>query len=170
MEYVVLVNEKDEEVGTMEKLEAHEKGVLHRAFSVFLFNSKGEMLLQQRASSKYHSPNLWTNTCCSHPRPNESIKNAANRRLNEEMGMSCDLKRAFHFTYNVKLDQGLTEHELDHVFLGITDSKPIINREEVRAYQYLPIKQIQQQMAEEPDQFTEWFKICFKEVLKHYES
>lgn len=165
MEYVVLVNDEGQEIGVMEKLEAHEKGCLHRAFSIFLFNTKGEMLLQQRASSKYHSPNLWTNTCCSHPRPNEAIDVAAVRRLFEEMGMTCQLNYAFHFIYKAELDQGLTEHELDHVFIGTTDSEPKINVGEVKAYQYLSIETIQKQMQENPEHFTEWFKVCFSKVI-----
>lgn len=166
MEHVVLVNDKDEEIGVMEKLEAHEKGLLHRAFSVFLFNFKGEMLLQQRASSKYHSPDLWTNACCSHPRPSESINNAAVRRLDEEMGMICELKHVFHFIYKAELDQGLTEYELDHVFIGVTDLLPKINKKEVKAYQYFSTEVIQKEIARKPELFTEWFKICFSEVLK----
>ncbi len=170
MEYVVLVSEDDQEIGLMEKMEAHQKGALHRAFSVFIFNSKGEMLLQKRASSKYHSPGLWTNTCCSHPRHNESTIEAANRRLKEEMGMTTDLTHAFQFIYNVKLDQGMNEHELDHVFIGTTDEPPILNPSEVEDYQYLLPKYIEEQINKHPEHFTEWFKICFKKVLKNYQS
>src|SRR5215468_430433 len=116
MEQVILVNELDEEIGTMEKLSAHEQGVLHRAISVFIFNEKGEMLLQQRASRKYHSGGLWTNACCSHPHPGEATHAAALRRLKEEMGFETSLKKAFDFVYKTSFDNGLTEHEFDHVF------------------------------------------------------
>jgi isopentenyl-diphosphate delta-isomerase len=168
MEYVVLVNEHDEPMGLMEKMEAHQKGLLHRAFSVFVFNTKGQLLLQKRAASKYHSPNLWTNTCCSHPREKETTLEAANRRLMEEMGMTCDLKHAFHFIYQVSLDQGMIEHELDHVFIGTTDNLPVINPSEVGAYDYFSISDLSKQVINQPEKFTEWFKICFDEVLKHY--
>ncbi|MDX1349198.1 MAG: isopentenyl-diphosphate Delta-isomerase [Putridiphycobacter sp.] len=168
MEHVVLVNEHDEPMGLMEKMEAHQKGLLHRAFSVFVFNTKGELLLQKRAASKYHSPNLWTNTCCSHPREKETTLEAANRRLMEEMGMTCHLKHAFHFIYQVSLDQGMIEHELDHVFIGTTDNLPVINPSEVGAYDYFPISDLSKQVIDQPEKFTEWFKICFDEVLKHY--
>ena len=119
LEEVVLVNEKDEAIGTMEKMAAHEKALLHRAFSVFVFNKNGDLLMQQRAHSKYHSGGLWTNTCCSHPRPGEHVADAANRRLQEEMGFTTSLNKAFDFTYKAAFDNGLTEHEFDHVFIGI---------------------------------------------------
>ena len=168
MEKVILVNENDQEIGLMEKMEAHEKGLLHRAFSVFIFNSKGEMLLQKRANSKYHSPNLLTNTCCSHPRSGESTLAAANRRLMEEMGMTCELEHAFHFIYKVELDQGLYEHELDHVFIGTSDIEPIINPEEVSEFTYQTTGHILEEIDRNPSDYTEWFKICFNEVLKYY--
>ncbi|MFK8045677.1 MAG: isopentenyl-diphosphate Delta-isomerase [Crocinitomicaceae bacterium] len=168
IENVILVDENDQELGIMEKMEAHQKGVLHRAFSVFVFNSKGEMLLQKRASSKYHSPNLWTNTCCSHPRINENTIDAAYRRLMEEMGMTCELDYAFNFMYKVELDQGLYEHELDHVFIGKSDTKPVINKSEVNSYKYTAPSIIAEQIKTNPTEYTEWFKICFTEVLKHY--
>jgi len=166
MEYVVLVDESDQEIGQMEKIEAHQKGLLHRAFSVFIFNSKGEMLLQQRAKSKYHSPELWTNTCCSHPRINENLEAAANRRLEEEMGMSADLKYGFNFIYKVKFDNNMFEHELDHVFFGRSDECPKVNSEEVQDYRYTHPDKIAQEIANNPEQFTEWFKICFKTVVE----
>ena len=169
MEYVILVSEKDESIGLMEKMEAHRKGLLHRAFSVFIFNSKGEMLLQKRASGKYHSPGLWTNACCSHPREGETVLEAANRRLMEEMGMTCNLKHVFHFIYKVELDQGMSEHELDHVFIGQSDKAPILNIEEAEDFQYLKPQAIKNQIKEHPENFTEWFKICFSEVIKNYE-
>lgn len=168
MEQVILVDENDQEIGLMDKMEAHEKGLLHRAFSVFIFNTKGEMLLQRRAASKYHSPNLWTNTCCSHPRKNETGLEAANRRLMEEMGMTCQLNYAFQFTYKVALDQGLYEHELDHVYIGTSDNKPVINPAEVSEFTYQSIDTILAQIKTNPEDYTEWFKICLNEVLKHY--
>ena len=168
MEQVILVDENDQAIGLMEKMEAHEKGLLHRAFSIFLFNSKGEMLLQKRAASKYHSPNLWTNTCCSHPRDNESVLDGASRRLAEEMGMTCELRHAFHFIYKVAFDQGLYEHELDHVLIGTTDLVPVINPEEVEEFTYQTTDYILDQIKKYPEQYTEWFKICLTEVLKQY--
>ena len=130
-DFVVLVDENDNELGVMKKMLAHEKGVLHRAFSVFIFNSKGELLLQQRANHKYHSAGLWTNTCCSHPRPNETIKDAAHRRLFEEMGMVCDLKIIDNFIYKANFDNGLIEHEFDYIIKGFSDAVPAINKDEV---------------------------------------
>jgi isopentenyl-diphosphate delta-isomerase len=141
-EYVILVDEQDNDIGVMEKLLAHQEGLLHRAFSIFIFNEKGELLLQQRALSKYHSAGLWTNTCCSHPRPNETIKDAANRRLFEEMGMSCDLKIISNFIYKTPFENGLTEHELDYVLTGITNQNPHINKDEVENYKWMPIEDI----------------------------
>ena len=136
-ENVVLVDTKDCELGVMEKMEAHEKGLLHRAFSVFIFNDKNQLLLQQRAFSKYHSGGLWTNTCCSHPRKGETYKEGAHRRLLEEMGMTCDLEKVLDFIYKAKLDNNLTEHELDHVFVGYCNSNPEINLEEVMIYRFV---------------------------------
>ena len=165
MEYVVLVDEQDRETGTMEKHQAHVEGKLHRAFSVFIFNTKGELLLQQRASGKYHSANLWTNTCCSHPRPEEDIADAATRRLYEEMRLICKLEPSFSFLYKAVLDNGMTEHELDHVFTGITDAHPIPNEEEVSDWRYISMAQLDKEMSTHPEQFTEWLKLCFKD---HY--
>lgn len=166
-EYVVLVNEKDEPLGTMEKQEAHIKGILHRAFSVFLFNEKGETLLQQRAANKYHSPLLWTNTCCSHPRENETYLEGAQRRIQEEMGISCSLEKKFHFIYKADVGQGLTEHELDHVFIGLFNDNPKININEVADYKWMTLEAIQQDIKNHPDMYTEWFKIIFEEYLHH---
>ena len=163
MEYVVLVDEQDKEIGTMEKLQAHEEGRLHRAISVFIFNTRGEMLLQQRAAGKYHSALLWTNACCSHPRPGERVADAAHRRLQEEMGMNCLLNEAFSFTYKAELEHGLTEHEYDHVFTGITDAHPALNPTEAAAWRYTGITELQDDIAEQPGLYTEWFKICIKE-------
>lgn len=167
MEQVILVDEKDNEKGLMEKMEAHQKGLLHRAFSVFVFNSQNELLLQKRAINKYHSGGLWTNTCCSHPRKGESVEEAAHRRLKEEMGFDCDLKKAFEFIYKKKLDKGLTEHELDHVFIGHYNISPEINTQEVSEWKYISIKEIDNELTQRPEQYTEWFKICYKEVLTH---
>lgn len=166
MEQVILVNEADEQVGTMEKMEAHEQGSLHRAFSVFLFNAEGELLLHQRALSKYHSGGLWTNTCCSHPRPGETVLDAAHRRLMEEMGMSADLSEAFSFLYRAELDHGMIEHELDHVVLGEAVAAPVPNPEEVEAYRYVALDALRDEVAAHPERFTAWFKICLPEVLK----
>lgn len=170
MEEVILVNEQDQEIGTMEKIEAHKKALLHRAFSIFIFNSKGELLLQQRAAHKYHSPQLWTNTCCSHQRPNESTIDAANRRLKEEMGMNCELKEAFTFKYKTPFDNGLTEHEFDHVLIGSTDTEPEINKDEVMSFEYKSLSVIESEILSHPENFTSWFKICLPKVKEHYEN
>ena len=166
MEKVILVNEADSPLGLEEKMKAHELGLLHRAFSVFVFNSKGELMLQQRALDKYHSPGLWTNTCCSHPRENEIVEEAAHRRLMEEMGFDCQLKKAFHFTYHADVGQGLTEHEFDHVFFGFTDNHPVINKDEVNSWKYMPMEKIKERLDLNPDEFTTWFIIAFREVEK----
>ena len=159
-EEVILVNEADEQIGVMEKMEAHEKGVLHRAFSVFIFNDKGEMLLQQRALNKYHSPDLWTNTCCSHPRPDEKTIDAAKRRLKEEMGIVCELQFKSSFTYKTKFDNGLTEHEFDHVFIGRFNDTPEINPEEVNAWKWKNLREIKAELLSSPQSYTSWFKIA----------
>jgi len=165
-EFVILVDKKDNKIGLMPKLEAHQKAVLHRAFSVFIFNDKNELLLQQRASHKYHSPNLWTNTCCSHQRDGESNIEAGKRRLFEEMGMQSELEEVFHFIYKAPFDNGLTEHELDHVLIGYSNEKPIINQEEVASFKWMSINSIKNDIFENPNNYTEWFKIIFKEYLK----
>ena len=168
MEKVILVDKLDNPIGEMEKQEAHVKGLLHRAFSIFIFNDKEEILLHQRAHHKYHSGGLWTNTCCSHPRPGEHTHDAANRRLVEEMGMVCTLKEQFSFIYKAKLDNDLFEHELDHVFFGKSNEKPEPNKDEVEDYKYLSIKSIQQDLIHNPKRYTAWFKICFDEVVQNY--
>ena len=165
-ERVILVDEHDNEIGDAGKLEAHEKGMLHRAFSVFVFNSKRELLLQQRAAGKYHSPLLWTNTCCRHPRANEPVNLAASRRLMEEMGMSCELKPAFSFIYRAELENGLVEHEFDHVFIGASDQKPQIEPSEVESYQYISSDKLNEELAANPQNFTSWFRICWPTVLE----
>jgi isopentenyl-diphosphate delta-isomerase len=161
---VVLVNEQDQSLGTMEKMEAHLKGVLHRAFSVFIFNSKGEMLLQQRAQGKYHSGGLWTNACCSHPAPGEGVAEAAARRLKEEMGFSVSLKKIFDFIYRSEMQNGLTEHEFDHVFTGTYDGiiRPDIS--EVKDYCYKSMESIRESLQSHPHQYTAWFHIAFPRV------
>ena len=166
-EKVVLVNDKDEILGLMEKMQAHENGILHRAFSVFLFNSKGEMLLQKRASQKYNSPNQWTNACCSHPRIDETYLEAAKRRLNEELGINCELEEKFHFVYKADVGQNLWEHELDHVFVGNYDSEIQLNTEEVAEVRYISMEYLDQEMKQNPELFTEWFKIILKEYQHH---
>ena len=165
MEYVVLVDGQDKETGTMEKLQAHVEGLLHRAISVFIFNTKGELLLQQRAMDKYHSAGLWTNACCSHPRPGEDPMAAAHRRLMEEMGMDCELTEIFSFTYKAHLDHNLTEYEFDHVFKGTTDELPQHNTDEVAGWKYISPEELTKDISKRPEAYTEWFKICIKEHM-----
>ncbi|MBC8643999.1 isopentenyl-diphosphate Delta-isomerase [Flavobacterium lindanitolerans] len=169
-EKVILVNERDEQIGLMPKLEAHEKAELHRAFSIFILNSKNEVMLQQRASQKYHSPLLWTNTCCSHQREGESNIQAGNRRLMEEMGFSTELKELFHFIYKAPFDNGLTEHELDHVMVGYFDGEPVINPEEVEDWKWMDIDAIKEDMQLHPEKYTVWFKIIFDEFYHFLEE
>lgn len=169
-EKVILVNEQDEPVGLMNKLEAHEKAVLHRAFSVFVLNSKNEIMLQQRAHHKYHSPLLWTNTCCSHQRDGETNIQAGTRRLYEEMGFKTELKELFHFIYKAPFDNGLTEHELDHVMIGYYDEEPQINPEEVESWKWMCIEAVRQDMIQNPDIYTVWFKIIFDEFYHYLEE
>jgi len=159
MEEVILVDELDNPIGLMEKLEAHEKALLHRALSVLIFNSKNEFLLQQRSDNKYHSSGLWTNTCCSHPRANETVEEAAERRLREEMGMNCKMQKAFHFTYRAEFGNGLTEFELDHVFIGKSDSMPKINPQEAKSFRYVSLDVLLSEIENKPENFTPWFKI-----------
>jgi isopentenyl-diphosphate delta-isomerase len=164
-EEVILVNEQDEQTGTIEKMEAHRKALLHRAFSVFIFNGKGEMLLQQRAFSKYHSPGLWTNTCCSHPRPGEAVETAARRRLKEEMGFETALKKIFDFIYRADFDNGLTEFEFDHVYAGIysgANLNPV--KQEVVDYCFRSVEDIQNDLGSCPEKYSSWFLIAFPKV------
>lgn len=161
-EQVILVNDKDEQIGLMPKMEAHEKAVLHRAFSVFVFNDKDELMLQQRAADKYHSPLLWTNSCCSHQRDGESNLEAGKRRLQEEMGFVCELKEVTSFIYKAPFDNGLTEHELDHIMIGYYNEDPIINREEVESFKWMTVKDVKNEIANKPEIYTEWFKIIFE--------
>jgi len=164
IEEVVLVNEKDEAVGTMEKMAAHEQAILHRAFSVFVFNNGGDILMHQRAHSKYHSGGLWTNTCCSHPRPGEEVVAAATRRLQEEMGFTTNLTKAFDFTYKAAFDNGLTEHEFDHVIIGQYDGVVNFNPNEVAAFAFMPVHELEQQILETPERFTAWFHIAYPKL------
>ena len=166
-EQVILVNEQDEQIGLMPKMEAHEKGVLHRAFSVFVFNNNNEMMLQQRASHKYHSPDLWTNTCCSHQREGESNIEAGTRRLEEEMGFTTKLKETTSFIYKAPFDNGLTEHELDHILVGHYNEAPVINPDEVKAYKWMKTEDVKQDIDLKPEHYTAWFKIIFKEFYQH---
>lgn len=166
-EHVILVDKEDNPIGLMEKIEAHEKALLHRAFSVFIFNDKGELMLQQRAASKYHSPLLWTNTCCSHQREGESNVEAGKRRLQEEMGFTADLKEVFSFIYKAPFDNGLTEHELDHVMIGSYNDAPNLNKEEAESYKWMTLQNVKKDIEEQPEKYTAWFKIIFN---KSYEK
>lgn len=161
-ERVILVNKADEELGTMPKMEAHEKALLHRAFSVFIMNQKGETMLQQRAAHKYHSPLLWTNTCCSHQRTGETNVEAGQRRLQEEMGFRTQLKELFSFIYKAPFDNGLTEHELDHVMIGYFDEDPVFNKDEVADWKWMFPEAIKDDISKNPDLYTAWFKIIFE--------
>jgi len=163
MEHVILVDEKDNAVGTMEKMEAHRKGELHRAFSVVVYNSKGEILLQKRAKTKYHSGGLWTNACCSHPQPNESMAEATARKLKQEMGIALHLDFAFKFIYQIKLDRNLVEHEYDHVFTGLFDGEPVVNAEEVEDWKFVNLISLRKDVAINPAYYTYWFRL----ILNH---
>jgi len=165
---VILVDEQDNVVGEMEKLAAHEQGLLHRAVSVFLFNSSNELLMQRRALGKYHSEGLWTNTCCSHPYVGETSKAAAERRLMEEMGIACELSPLFQFIYHAELDNNLTEHELDHVFIGFSDETPHLNPEEAMSFKWMSLTEIQNNMLHFPDHYTAWFKIILREHFHQF--
>lgn len=164
-EQVILVDTNDKPIGTIEKLEAHQKGLLHRAFSVFIFNSQGKLLLQQRAFSKYHSAGLWTNTCCSHPRPHESNENAAIRRLREEMGIETPLTYKGSFIYKAEFDNKLIEHEYDHVFIGTYNDNPIINIDEVNNYDWKSLEDIKKDISINPKHYTAWLKIALEKLF-----
>ncbi|TJY36359.1 isopentenyl-diphosphate Delta-isomerase [Pontimicrobium aquaticum] len=166
-EQVILVNENDEQIGLMPKMEAHEKALLHRAFSVFIFNNKNELMLQQRALSKYHSPGLWTNTCCSHQREGESNIDAGKRRLQEEMGFVTELKETTSFIYKAPFDNGLTEHELDHIMVGHYNDKPSINKDEVESWKWMNLDDVKVDMVMHPEHYTAWFKIIFDKFYEH---
>ena len=164
---LILVDENYSPTGTMEKMEVHQKALLHRAFSVFIFNSKGDMLLHQRASNKYHSGGLWTNACCSHPREGQQTIEAAERRLQEEMGFTIPLKKAFNFTYKAALDNGLTEYEYDHVFIGTYDGAIDPDEDEVKDFCFVSIDEIKTSIQSHPQKYTEWFKIAFPRVEEY---
>lgn len=166
-EQVILVNEKDEKIGLMPKMEAHEKGVLHRAFSVFIFNDKNELMLQQRALHKYHSPGLWTNTCCSHQRDGETSIDAGVRRLNEEMGFTTPLRETTKFIYKAPFDNGLTEHEFDHILIGEYNDDPSINTNEVATWKWMALDDVKADIKKNPHEYTEWFKIIFDKFFQH---
>ncbi len=166
-EMVVLINPKDEVLGLMEKQQAHINGLLHRAFSVFIFNKEGEMLLQKRAAEKYHSPNQWTNAVCSHPRLGESYLQAAHRRLKEELGIETELTEKFKFLYKAEVGNQLWEHELDHVFIGNYNGTFVLNKEEVAEVRFISLSDLDQELTSQPEQFTEWFKIILKEYKEH---
>jgi isopentenyl-diphosphate delta-isomerase len=163
-ENLILVNEADEAIGTMEKLEAHQKGLLHRAFSVFIFNSKNQLLLHQRNPKKYHSGGLWTNTCCGHPRPEEPTQNAAERRLFEEMGFTVPLQSEFSFIYKAKFSNQLTEYEFDHVFFGSFENEPTPNPDEVSDWKYVDWNNVVNDIDLNPEKYTVWFKICVEKI------
>ncbi|RZS93102.1 isopentenyl-diphosphate Delta-isomerase [Aquimarina brevivitae] len=169
-EKVILVNEKDEQIGLMPKMEAHEKALLHRAFSVFVFNAKNELMIQQRAMHKYHSPGLWTNTCCSHQREGESNIAAGMRRLQEEMGFTTALKETISFIYKAPFDNGLTEHEFDHILIGYYDADPYINPDEVAAWKWMSLEDLKKDMNDHPEVYTAWFKIIFDKFYAHISS
>lgn len=162
-EEVILVDAHDQELGLMEKMEAHRKGLLHRAFSVFVLNEKGELMVQQRAAEKYHSGGLWTNTCCSHPRAGETAEAAAHRRLQEEMGFDCPLQKVLEFTYRAELDKGMIEHEYDHLFIGSYSEEPSLNPDEAMAWKWMRIDDLSADIQDHPERYTAWFKIIWKQ-------
>ncbi len=164
MEFVILVDEQDREVGEAEKMQTHKFGLLHRAFSVLIYNTKGEMLLQQRAETKYHSGGLWSNACCGHPRPGEKIEDAARRRLKEELGFNCSLKFSFKFIYKASFENSLKEHELDHVFTGIYDSEVLPDKNEVQAYRWVTMENLKNEIIENHSSFSVWFQKIIAEL------
>lgn len=169
-ENVILVNRLDEQIGIMPKMEAHEKALLHRAFSVFIMNDKGETMIQQRAAHKYHSPLLWANTCCSHQRVGETNIEAGNRRLKEEMGIETELRELFSFIYKAPFDNGLTEHELDHVMIGYYNGEPVLDPEEVAAWKWMRPEDIKKDISAHPQNYSAWFKIIFDKFYDHITS
>lgn len=169
-ELVILVNEQDQQIGLMEKIQAHKEALLHRAFSVFVLNDKNQIMLQQRAAHKYHSPLLWANTCCSHQREGETNVQAGKRRMREEMGFDLELKEVFSFIYKAPFDNGLTEHELDHVMVGYSNEEPTINPEEVASWKWMSIEDIKQDIQQNPQVYTEWFKIIFSKFYPYIEA
>lgn len=168
-ELVILVDEQDNQIGLMPKLEAHQKAVLHRAFSVFIFNDKKQLMLQQRALHKYHSPGLWTNTCCSHQRDGERNIDAGKRRLQEEMGFTAQLRESISFIYKAPFDNGLTEHELDHILLGSSNEVPLINEDEVASWKWMSLEDVEEDIKNNPEIYTAWFKIIFNKSRDYLE-
>lgn len=169
-ELIILVDEQDTEIGVMPKLEVHEKGLLHRAFSIFIFNSAGELLLQQRAASKYHSGGLWSNTCCSHPIAGETLEDATKRRLQQEVGLHVAMQPMFSFLYKATFGNGLTEHELDHVFIGVSDKSPKLNNHEASDYTYISLENLKKNMFAHPERYTVWLQICLPNVIEWIKS
>ena len=168
LEHIIMVDENDNELGSIEKMEAHHKAILHRAFSILVFNSKGQLLLQKRSQSKYHTPGLWTNTCCSHPRYRETLQDAVNRRLQEEMGFSCELQEMFSFLYKIEFEEQLYEHEYDHVFFGVYDGEVYINQEEVDDYRWMSMDEIRDDISLHPEIYTYWFKFLFERAHREF--
>jgi isopentenyl-diphosphate Delta-isomerase len=169
-ELLILVDENDREIGVMEKMPVHRQGLLHRAFSVFIFNSGGQLLLQQRADEKYHSAGLWSNTCCSHPLKGENLSDTIQRRLEEEMGMRCNLEFMFSFIYKTNLQNDLIEHELDHVYFGVTDDQPVLNPYEVKDWKYIDLADLETDIKAHPDNYTAWLEVCLPKVSEYYSS
>lgn len=169
-EIIITVDQHGRLRGTVDKMQAHIKGSLHRAFSIFIFNTDGQLLLQQRADGKYHSGGKWTNTCCSHPQMGEQTNNAAHRRLQEEMGFNCALEETFSFRYCENLENGLIENEFDHVFFGFSDQLPIPNPLEVKDFKYVDIEELSNDLMENPGDYTVWLKICFEQVMEYYKK
>lgn len=169
-ENLILVDEYDNPIGQAEKMFVHENGLLHRAFSVFIFNSKSELLLQQRSDEKYHSAGLWTNTCCSHPRFGEEMQSAIDRRLMEEMGMKCETEFRFSFVYKTKFNNGLTEHEFDHVYFGKSDINPEPEKTEVQAWKYCSLEDLEKDIITNPELYTEWLKLCLHKIILEFKK
>lgn len=171
LEEVILVDENDTVLGKMEKMQAHVTGALHRAISVFVFNGGGQLLLQKRAGTKYHSPGKWSNTCCTHPHPGETNAIAARRRLNEEMGMDCELIDWCDLLYRAEFDNGLIEHEYDHIFIGVTNRLPVLNPAEAEAYEYVEMDRLKRLIEEYPERYTPWLSLCLEKIdLKRKEN
>ena len=166
-QFLILVDEKDREWGKLEKMEVHQLGLLHRAFSVFIFNSSGELLMQQRAENKYHSASLWSNTCCSHPTYGEDLKDAVNRRLLEELGLRAETEFLFSFIYKIQFDNGLTEHEFDHVYFGIGDTKPDPDPSEIKNIKYVKPEELEKDLVKNPGLYSEWLRLCFKDIISN---
>ena len=169
-EYVILVDENDRQTGTCEKLEAHQRGLMHRAFSIFLFNKNGDFLLQQRANEKYHTPGLWSNTCCSHPRPDEEMEEALERKLFQEMGIHSLVEKVFDFAYRADFENGLVENEVDHVYFGEYNDSPNPNPSEIQSWKYSSFEEIKEEIAKHEASFTPWFKLVFERVNEHYKK